>query len=60
MSKQPDVQCGNPRHPNGAWHEATPLPYPGPSGWLESIRQWWRIRKYGCPCAAVQCESPEP
>lgn len=42
-----DVQCGNPRHPRGSWHPATPLPYPGPSGWLEAIRQWWRTRKYG-------------
>ncbi len=44
-----DPQCGNPRHPRGPWHPATPLPLS--SDWLERIRQWWRRRKYGCGCA---------
>lgn len=43
-----EVQCGNPRHPDGPWHPAAPLP---PS-WerRERVRQWWRRRRYGCGC----------
>lgn len=43
MSK---VECGNPDHPKGAWHEATPMSM----SWIEQIKQWWRKRKYGCGC----------
>ena len=33
-------KCGNPKHPNGAWHEATPLPLS--NRWLERFKQWVR------------------
>jgi hypothetical protein len=43
-----DVSCGNARHPAGAWHPATPLPYP----WqvVEWFRRWRNRRRWGCPC----------
>lgn len=44
-----DVQCGNPRHPDGAWHPATGMA--ASWQWKERIIQWWRIRQYGCRCA---------
>lgn len=39
-------QCGNPRHPRGAWHEAEPYSLK----WINQIKRWWRKRKYGCAC----------
>lgn len=38
--------CGNPNHPNGAWHEATPYPIT----LFDRIIYWWRNKKYGCSC----------
>jgi hypothetical protein len=43
-------RCSNPRHPNGQWHRATPLPL-----WtllnLKAILKWRRnIRVWGCGC----------
>lgn len=40
--------CGNPKHPNGSWHEATPLP----ASWeiLKRIRFWIRTKLNGCGC----------
>ncbi len=43
------VTCGNPNHPDGAWHPAGPLPY----SWqyIKRVRNWWRKRAYGCDCS---------
>ena len=41
-----NVQCGNEKHPNGAWHEASPCPMTI----FEQFIQWWRTKKYGCGC----------
>lgn len=38
--------CGNENHPKGAWHEASPLPWEI----IETIKQWFRRKKYGCGC----------
>lgn len=43
-----DTRCGNDAHPNGAWHLASPLPLSW--DWAERLKQWRRIRKYGCGC----------
>lgn len=54
--------CGNPRHPNGPWHPATPLPFY--VGWLSLFtRRGWELRDemkryelrksvWGCGCRA--------
>lgn len=46
--------CSNARHPNAAWHQATPLS----ASWIEQFRQWWRTRKYGRGCV-VRAPSKE-
>lgn len=38
--------CENPRHPDGAWHRAAPLPF-GP---LATIRWHLNRRRWGCGC----------
>ena len=47
-SRMDGVSCGNERHPNGAWHEATPYPAD------HDIRGWTlhkiRTRRNGCGC----------
>ena len=40
--------CSNSKHPNGMWHEATPIP--GSWEWLKTIKYNLRMRKYGCGC----------
>lgn len=43
--------CGNPRHPDGAWHPATSLPFYGTlRGWVEERRQAARRAAWGCGC----------
>ena len=42
------IDCVNPDHPDGAWHPASPLP--ASWQWGERIRQWYRIKKWGCGC----------
>ena len=45
-----DTLCGNPRHPDGAWHAATPLP----TTFRKSAAFRRRVRKYGCGCKIKQ------
>ena len=52
MAEEPVLNlCGNPRHPNGAWHIATPLPY----SWERRAnrRRKRNIREHGCGCDVV-------
>lgn len=42
------VDCGNARHPDGAWHPAVALP--GPGEYVEGLAQRLRRRAYGCGC----------
>lgn len=44
-----NVQCGNGKHPNGAWHPASPYPITI----IDRLKQWLRTRKYGCGCDVV-------
>jgi hypothetical protein len=41
-----DVQCGNKRHPDGAWHPAAYYPI----RLFDRFVQWWRRRQWGCGC----------
>lgn len=49
-----EILCGNDRHPDGPWHPAEPLPMYTIWTIPEQIRQWWRIKKYGCSCRRVK------
>jgi len=40
--------CGNDKHPNGAWHKAGYEPLS--TDWCARIRNWYRMKKYGCIC----------
>jgi len=42
------VECGNERHPLGAWHPAGSLA--ASWEWRKRIVHWWRRRTYGCTC----------
>lgn len=44
------VTCGNPRHPNGAWHPATPYPMT----LIGRLVMRRRGAKYGCGCAVTK------
>lgn len=44
------VQCGNPRHPAGAWHEAQSTPPYRLRTLLSHLRRAARRRRYGCEC----------
>lgn len=44
------TQCGNPRHPAGAWHQADPVPLYRLRNVAAHVRRWRRGRRYGCPC----------
>jgi len=48
MVNEMSVECGNPKHPDGAWHQAEPLA--GSWQWDLSIRQWIRSLWWGCSC----------
>jgi hypothetical protein len=50
---EPEVRCGNARHPNGAWHPAAPLPMFTIWAWRARLAYWWRTRKWGCGCPAI-------
>jgi hypothetical protein len=50
--------CGNPRHPLGPWHSATPLPHS--CNWLERFRQWTRRKRWGCGCAPDHDHEVDP
>jgi hypothetical protein len=40
--------CGNPRHPSGKWHPASPVP--AAWEWVERIKQRYRRWRWGCGC----------
>ena len=45
------VACGNEHHPDGAWHDAIPLPMATAFGWSRDERRFRRnIRLWGCGC----------
>lgn len=41
-------QCGNPKHPNGAWHPATPIP--ASWQWIKCFMYWINTKLWGCGC----------
>ena len=50
--------CGNPHHPDGAWHPSTPLPFRGP-WWSRKGRRAQRrfernIKQWACGCDAKE------
>jgi hypothetical protein len=47
---EPATACGNPNHPNGPWHPATPLP--ASWQWRKRWRYGRNVRAHGCGCAA--------
>jgi hypothetical protein len=54
MSDHWECLCGNERHPDGAWHPAEPLPLFSWRTIPERIRQWRRVKKWGCRCRRVK------
>ena len=46
--KKTGDHCANPRHPDGPFHEAEPIP--GSWELRKRLTQWLRKRKYGCVC----------
>lgn len=42
------TDCGNANHPDGPWHQATPLP--GSWQWTKRWRYRRNIRSHGCGC----------
>lgn len=56
MNNEP--QCGNPKHPKGAWHTSSPLP--ASWQWFERIKQHFRQLRYGCGCKVTMNETQTP
>lgn len=53
------TSCGNERHPAGAWHIATPLPF----SWQykRRVRGWLNRRRWGCRCeVGVRDDKEQP
>lgn len=50
-----DIKCGNPHHPNGAFHNIAPYPY----SWhfIERFKQWRNYKRWGCSCYATPINS---
>lgn len=57
-AQQPQVGCGNDRHPDGPWHPAAPLPFYGGSRLTKrgraqrrAVRRYERNKeRWGCGC----------
>lgn len=47
------TRCGNPQHPDGAWHRAGSYPVM----LRERLVQWWRRKRWGCGCPTRRAET---